>query len=143
MRFSWFAVVTRALFPSALVAALTFPAVAFAQASPTQPADQDHIVSSQALQQQVETSSATRQKNIDAINQLLAMPQVQRAMRDRHIDAEQVRSAVPTLSNAELANLGARATHVQEQFAAGAINHTEFLLAVLVIVLLIIILIIH
>jgi hypothetical protein len=79
----------------------------------------DHLVSPQALQQQVETSSATRQKNIETVTEFLSSPAADRAMRDAQMDPVQVRTAVPALSDEELANLSARATDAQQKFTAG------------------------
>ncbi len=143
MTFSPFAIFTRALVPAALVVTLACPASTFAQTSAVQPVDQDHIVSSQALQQQVESTSADRQKNIDTINQLLATPEAQRAMRDSKIDAQQVRSAVPTLSDKELVDLSTRASHAQQDFAAGHIGPSLFTLIIIVIVVIIVVAIVH
>jgi hypothetical protein len=143
MRFVLSALFTRALVPAALVVTLAWPASTFAQAAATQPTEPDHIVSSQALQQQVENSSADRQKHIDAINDLLATPQAEQAMRDSHIDAKQVHDAVPTLSDNELADLAARANHAQQDFAAGLLGVGLFTLIILVIIVIIVVAVVH
>jgi hypothetical protein len=133
----------RSIIPAALVVLLSTPAESFAQSASSAPAEQDHIVSSLALQQQVEGSSADRQKNIDTINGLLATPEAQRAMRDSHFDAEQVRSAVPMLSDQELANLAARASNAQRDFAAGHIGPSLFTIIIILIIVIIIVAVIH
>src|SRR6266853_4715975 len=100
-----FALLIRAILPAILVVLLAMPSASVAQTSDPQAADQDHIVTSLALQQQVQTSSADRQRNIDTVTQFLSSPQADRAMHDAKVDAKQVRSAIPTLSDQELANL--------------------------------------
>ncbi|MGA8531222.1 MAG: hypothetical protein WB622_16010, partial [Acidobacteriaceae bacterium] len=89
------------------------------------------------LQQQVQTATAARQQNIDTLNHFLATPTAEKAMKDAKIDPAQVRNAVPTLSNAELANLSARAAHAQSQFAAGGLTTLALTLIILAIVLII------
>lgn len=128
--------------PMALFAALSLPAHSNAQAAATT-GNQDHIVSSQALQQQVETSSSTRQKNIDILNQLVATPTAVKAMRDAHVDPQQVKTAIPTLSNQDLANLATRATNAQQDFAAGHIGPGLFTVIVLAIIVIIIVIVVH
>src|SRR5260370_24019294 len=98
----------------ALLLAFMLPPRGAAQA-----ADQDHIVSSQALQQQVVTASATRQKNIDTLTNLLGTSIAQKAMRDAKVDSVQVKNAIPTLSDKELADLSGRVTKAQNDFSAG------------------------
>lgn len=134
---------TRTLIPAVLVTTLAWPADTFAQAATTESSDQDHIVSSDALQQQVENSSADRQKNIDTINQLLRMPQAEQVMRDRHIDAQQVRSAVPTLSDRELADLSARASKAQHDFDAGILGVGLLSLIIILIIVIIVVAAVH
>ncbi len=137
------AIVLRALIPAALVVALACPRYAIAQAAAPQAADQDHIVSSDALQQQVESSSADRQKNIDTINELLSTPQAERVMRDHHIDARQVHEAVPTLSDRELGDLATRASHAQHDFSAGLLGIGLFTLIILLIIVIIVVAVVH
>ena len=141
---SFFVVIlTRALVPAALVVTLAWPASTFAQAVETQPPNQDHIVSSQALQQQVGSSTADRQKNIDTINELLSTPQAARAMRDHHIDAKHVRDAVPTLSDKELADLSARASKAQHDFDAGILGVGLLSLIIILIIVIIVVAAVH
>lgn len=125
-----------------LCVALSLPAFSHAQA--TNPSnDQDHVVSSQALQQQVESNSAARQKNIEILNQLVATPSAQKAMHDAKIDPQQVKNAIPTLSDHDLANLAARATNAQQQFAAGHIGPSLFTIMILLVILIIVVIVVH
>jgi hypothetical protein len=131
-------ILTGGLIPALLVTLLACPSTSVAQS-----ADSDHIVSSQALQQQVESTSASRQKDIDTLTNLLSTPEGTRAMRDAHVDAAQVRSAIPTLSDQELTNLSARASHAQQDFAAGHIGPGLLTIIVLGIIVIIIVAIVH
>jgi CHASE3 domain sensor protein len=48
-----------------------------------------------------------------------------------------VKTAIPTLSNAELANLSARAQHAQQDFAAGRLSNLMIGLIIVLVVLVI------
>ena len=137
------ALLTRAIVPAALVVALAWPSGGYAQAVEQPSADQNHVVSTQGLQQQLQSSSADRQKNIDSINSLLSTPQAQNVMHDRHIDAQQVRNAIPTLSDKELSDLGARSSHAQQDFAAGHLGPSLFTLIIILVIVIIIVSIVH
>jgi hypothetical protein len=126
----------------AAAAILSFtPALRAQQAAA--PAQDAHLVSPAQLQQQVQTTSAARQKHIDTLTQFLSSPTAVRAMQSRHIDPKQVKNAIPTLSDAELADLSARADHAQQQFAAGTLSNQTLLIIILVLVAVILIAVIH
>jgi hypothetical protein len=122
----------------ALVVVLAFPPQLFSQA-----AEQDHIVSSQALQQRLETSSVAREREVNTLTGLLSSPAAERAMRDAHINPVQVRTAIPTLSDQELANLSTRAAEAQQKFSAGSMNNDELLIVILIIAIVIIVVALH
>lgn len=127
-----------AIAPLAMLGSLMCSAHANAQA-----VDQDHIVSSQALDHQVVNSAATRQKNIDTLTNLLGTPTAQKAMHDAKVDPVQVKNAIPTLSDDELANLSGRVTKAQSDFSAGIIGVGLFTIIILVVILIIIVAVIH
>ncbi len=109
-----------------------------------QTADQDaHLVSPAQLDSKVQTSTATRQKQIEGVTRFLSTPQAEKAMKDAKIDPVQVKTAIPTLSNAELADLSARADRAQHDFAAGGITTLALTLIILAIVLLILLAVYH
>jgi hypothetical protein len=141
---AFFALSNRGYVPAALVVLLACSPRLFAQtAAEGQAKAEDHIVSSQTLQQQVETSSATRQKDIATVTGFLASPTAERAMRDARLDPAQVRTAVPALSDQELANLSARASDAQQRFAAGMISNDELLIVILLVAIIIIVAAVH
>lgn len=117
--------------------------LAFVAGSLTQARADDHVVSTQALQQQVHSKAATRQQNIDTVTQFLSTPIAERAMRSKHYDAVKVRTAIPTLSDAELADLAARADHAQQQFSAGFLGVGMLTLIILIIVVIIVVAAVH
>lgn len=135
----------RAVVPAVLTVVLAMPATGLTQAASktANPADQDHIVPSQALQRQMQSVGTDRQNNIDFMNGFLSTPQVQRAMRDSHIDAERVRSAVPTLTDQELADVTARASNIQQQFAGGFVGPGLLTLIIILVIVIIIVAAVH
>jgi hypothetical protein len=124
----------RGVVPAALILLLACPQDVFSQA-----AVEDHVVSLQALQEQIAIASATRQQNIATVTGFLSSPAAERAMRDARMDPAQVRTAVPTLSNQELASLATRAQNAQQQFAGGMISNDMLLLVVLIVAVIIIV----
>jgi hypothetical protein len=132
------AIVLRALIPAALTVLLAFPGDIFAQS--TQP---EHLVSPQTLQQQVESASHTRLQNIKTITDLLNTPIAERAMRDAHYDPIQVKTAVPTLSDQELASLAVRATDVQQKISGGVLGFGLITLLVIALIIIIVVAIVH
>lgn len=141
---STFRRVLRGIAPAAMLVALMAPHTIAAQtANQNANATPDHVVSSQMLNQQLTDSSATRRQNIDTLQKLLDTPTAQKAMHDAKVDPQQVKTAIPTLSDQELANLSARVTHAQHDFAAGYIGPGLFTILILVVVLIIIVLVVH
>jgi len=123
---------------ASLVALLVHPAGVSSQATA-----QEHIVSPQVMQQQMQLSSAARQKNIATVTEFLSSDMADHAIRSAHMDPMQVRSAIPTLSDQELANLAARSADAQQKFAAGGISSTMLLLIIVVVAIIIIVAAIH
>ena len=128
----------RAVVPSALMLLMSVPGEAFA-ATP----GQDHLVSPQAMQKQMADSAAARQKNIEAVTNFLSSPVAESAMRDAHYNPQQVKNAVPSLSDQELASLAARSKDAQQKFAAGALTKPELALIVIAFVVLIVVILVH
>ena len=124
--------------PAVLTVLVSYPAGALAQTT-----SNEHVVSSKALRQQVESSSATRVKNVENLRQFMSTPTAQKAMRDAKIDPVQVQNAIPTLSDSELANLSSRASDAQQKFSAGALTNNMLTLIIVLIAVIIIVAIIH
>lgn len=130
--------ILRTLTATALFALVDTPAVRAQQTS-----SDDHLVSPTQLQQQVQSASATRQANIDHLTHFLSTPTAEKAMRDAKIDPAQVKTAIPSLSDQELASLSQRATQAQHDFAAGALSNQTLLIIILVLVAVILIAVIR
>jgi hypothetical protein len=139
MRKQIFSLLTHGVLPGVLVCALAFPQDIFSQAM-----QQDHVVSSQAMQQKLEDSAAARQRNIETLNSFLSSPTAQRAMQETHITPTQVKTAIPTLSDEELASLASRAADAQMKFAAGSFtDHDLLIIVIVVLIIIVVILAVH
>jgi hypothetical protein len=134
---------TRGLVAVALLSLLASVPALRAQEPAQSPDQNTHLVSPLELQQQVEASTASRQKEIQNLTQFLSTPTAQKAMKDAKIDPVQVKTAIPSLSDAELADLSARADHAQHDFAAGFLGTTALLLIILVILVIILVSVYH
>lgn len=133
----------RGLAAASVVSLLAFTPAARAQQSTPSASHDQHLVSPSQLQQQVQTASATRQKNIATLTQFLSSPMAVQKMKSEHIDPAQVQNAIPGLSSSELAELSARAAHAQQEFAAGNLSNNNMLLIILILVAVILIAVIR
>src|SRR5215467_6580876 len=95
-----------------LVTIFAVPPSLMAQAS-------SHIVSPSDLQKAALSATQVRQQNLASVRQFLSSDRATKALQSAHMDATQVKNAVSSLSDAELAQLAARAQTVQADFAAG------------------------
>lgn len=128
----------RAVVPAVLVALMANPVGSLAQSTTT-----DHVVSTKALHQNLEASSAARQKNVETLTKFMSTPTAEKALRDAKIDPAQVQKAIPTLSDQELTNLSARAADAQQKFSAGVLGTSTLTLIIVLIAIIIIVAIIH
>jgi hypothetical protein len=108
------------------------------------PADlraQGHVVSPADLKKQVMSASQQRQHNLETLQQFLSTPLAEKAMKDAKVDAQQVRSAVSTLNDDDLAKLSARADKAQNDFAAGDLSQRDLIIIILVVVVIVLIIV--
>lgn len=112
-------------------------------ALPSQAASSKHIVSNHTLQQKLQSQSTERQHNIQTVDRFFSTPLAQHAMKIEHINPTQVKKAIPTLSNSELANLSSRANHADQQFSAGALTTNQMLLLIVVMLIVVLLVAVH
>ena len=108
------------------------------------PADlvaQSHVVSPAELQKEVMAASQARQHNLETVRQFLSTPTAEKAMKSAQIDPQQVKTAVATLDDQELAQLAARADKAQADFAAGKLGERDLIWIILAIVVLVLIIV--
>jgi alcohol dehydrogenase YqhD (iron-dependent ADH family) len=108
------------------------------------PADliaQNHVVSQAELQKQVQSASQTRQHNLETVRQFFSSLAAEKAMKSAKVDSQQVKTAVSTLSDQELAQLAARADKAQGDLAAGRLSDRDLILIILAIAALVLIIV--
>ena len=102
---------------------------------------QSHVVSPADLQHQAVAASQVRQHNLDTVQNFLSTPVAEKAMKSAKVDPQQVKTAVSTLSNDELAQLAAKADKAQADFAAGNLTEHDLVLIILAVVVLVLIIV--
>jgi hypothetical protein len=102
---------------------------------------QSHVVSPSDLQKEVVASTQARQHNLETVRQFFSSQRAENAMKSAHINAEQVQTAVSTLSDQELARLASRADKAQADFAAGRLEDRDLLIIVVAIAALVLLIV--
>jgi c-di-GMP-related signal transduction protein len=124
----------RAVMATALVTIFAIPQGLVAQSS-------EHLVSPTELQKAVVDASRKRQENLDALSQFFSSEKAQQAMDAAHQNPEQVRRAVASLSDDDLAQLASRANKAQSDFAAGKLDDHDLLIILVCIAALVLIIV--
>jgi nucleoid-associated protein YgaU len=101
----------------------------------------EHVVSSSELQKTAVEASRARQQNLDTLKEFFSSERAQRALKAAHSDPEQVKKAVASLSDAELAQLASRAKKAQADFAAGNLSDRDLIIILILIAGLILIIV--
>jgi len=102
---------------------------------------QNHVVSPADLQKEMANSAQTRQHNLETLQNFLSTPAAEKALKSARVDAQQIKTAVSTLSDDDLVQLSARAARAQADFAAGRISDRDLILILVAIVVLILIIV--
>jgi hypothetical protein len=102
---------------------------------------QSHVVSPADLQKQVVTATQVREQNLQTVEHFLSTPTAEKAMKSAQINPQQVRTAVSTLNEQELAQLAARADKAQADFAAGNLTERDLIWIILGIAVLVLIIV--
>lgn len=124
----------RAATTGALMSLIALPTGVFAQ-------DSEHLVTSSDMQKAAADASSARQKNVETLNRFFSNDKAQQALASSHMDAQQVKSAVATLDDQELAQLATRADKAQQDFAAGRMSDHDLLIILICIAALILIIV--
>lgn len=93
---------------------------------------QQHVVSPTDIHKELVNTTDRRIQDRRKVNDLFSSEDAERALRGAGMDPGQVRTAVATLSDAELAQLAARSDRLQADFAAGRLSNRELLIIILV-----------
>ncbi len=99
---------------------------------------QDHLLGRDTAQSRLAAAGAERQHELDAVDRVLATPEAARAASSVGVDIAAVRATVPSLSDAELADLSARAAALEADPVAGLDHDIKLLLEIFLIVAIVI-----
>ncbi len=89
---------------------------------------QTHVVSPADLQKSVLAATEARQHNVEAITGFLtSSDNAQKLLGSVGVDPAQVKTAVSSLDDEDLARLAARAEKAQSDFAAGRLSERDLL----------------
>ena len=100
-----------------------------------------HVVSPAELQQQAAAASRSRQHNLDTLMTFLSSPAAQKQLQSAGVNHQQVKSAMASLSDQELAKLANRAEKAQADFAAGNLTDHDLLIILIAVVALVLIIV--
>jgi phosphotransferase system glucose/maltose/N-acetylglucosamine-specific IIC component len=100
-----------------------------------------HVVNPSEMQKEMLASAQARQQNLETVRNFLSSAQALKAMKSAHVNPEQVKTSVSSLSDAELASLASRAEKAQADFAAGTFDTRDLVLIILALVALILIIV--
>ena len=114
---------------AAAIAAILSAPTAFAQ---------DHLLGRDTAQARLAAAAAERRHALDAVDHLLARPEAARAASSVGVDIAAVRATVPSLGDAELADLSARAAALEADPVAGLDHDIKLLLEIFLIVAIVI-----
>lgn len=102
---------------------------------------QSHVVSPADLQKQVVAATQVREQNLQTVQHFLSTATAEKALKSAQINPQQVRTAVSTLSDQELAQLAARSDKAQADFAAGNLSERDLIWIILGIAVLVLIIV--
>jgi|SRR5579859_14381 len=100
-----------------------------------------HVVNPADLQKEMVAASQARQHNLETVSRFLSTPMAEKAMKSANVDSRQVKTAVSTLNDQELAQIAARAGKAQADFAAGSLSDRDLILIILAIAALVLIIV--
>jgi hypothetical protein len=89
---------------------------------------QTHVVSRADLQAAIVAAASARQDHLRTVESFLSTPSAEKALRTVSLELKDVKTAVSSLSDQELARLAAQAEKAQADFAAGRISDRDLLI---------------
>ena len=98
----------------------------------------DHLVSTRTAQERLQGAEAGRQRDREVVERALSSPQAEAAATAVGADLDHVRAAVGTLSDAELAEVAARAAALQTDPVSALDSDIRTLLMIFLIVAIVI-----
>jgi hypothetical protein len=86
---------------------------------------QDHVVPLEELHERTQAAAQKREADLEQLAGFFETEVAAKALRSVKMSGEQVRRAVNTLTDSELAKLSERARQANSDFAAGALTNQE------------------
>jgi hypothetical protein len=86
---------------------------------------ESHVVSTAQLRQTVNATAQARQAQVSKVETFFSSPRVEKTLRAAHLDPVQIRTAIPQLSDLELARLSSQTDKIQRDFAAGSLTNQQ------------------
>jgi hypothetical protein len=117
---------------------LTVLSMAVASLVAGQALAEDHLVSREAAREQVLDAATQRARSLSTLDAALSTPEVARVAAGLGADTGRLRAALPTLSDAEIADLASRAEALQSDPVAGLDADIRTLLIIFLIVAIVI-----
>jgi hypothetical protein len=94
---------------------------------------QEHVVRPTDIHKELVNATERRNQNREKVSELFSSKAAEKALKGAGMDPGQVKAAVATLNDAELAQLAARSDKLREDFAAGRISDRDLLIILVVI----------
>jgi hypothetical protein len=101
-----------------------------------------HLVTPDVAQARLLEASAERARNLARVDALLVSPQGAAALETVGVSADRVRGALPTLSDAELQDLAARAAALDVDPTAGGLTTKQWIWIIAAVVAIVVIIIV-
>lgn len=100
-----------------------------------------HVVRPTDIHQELVNATDRRTQNREKVSELFSSEAAERALKGAGMDPGQVRTAVATLSDEELAQLAVRSDKLRGDFAAGRLSDRDLLIIVVAIAVIILIIV--
>ena len=117
-----------------ILAVLAVPQSVLAQAA-------EHVVTPAEMHRVAVDTSQARQENLHTVKEFVSSEKARHALQSAGMRPEQVKDAVASLSDAELAQLAAKVHTTQADFAAGKMSDHDLILILVAIAALILIIV--
>jgi len=101
-----------------------------------------HLVTPDVAQARLMEQSAQRERNLARVDALLVSPQGTAALQTVGVSADRVRGALPTLSDAELQDLAARAAALDVDPTAAGLTTKQWIWIIAAVVVIVVIIIV-
>ena len=103
---------------------------------------EEHIVAPSEIQQEIVAASESRKANLSQIDHFLQSERVDKVLKTAKIDGNQIRQAVPLLSDEEVTRLASTTVQLEKDFTAGALSNQEITYILIALVTAVVILVI-